>query len=236
MMITMNNLSRIVGRREFMGHVGKLGVASAASAFVAPAAVARGANERLSVGLIGCGNQGRALAQFFSALPDVNLVYVCDPDSARREKVKQEVGADRAVSDLRHVLDDNGVDAVVIATPDHWHVPAAILACEADKHVYVEKPCSQNYRESRMLLDAVRRNDRVFQHGTNQRSSPLVTSAIQMLRDGKIGEVLSAKAWNIQRRDTIGRESPCDPPPGVDYDLWLGPAEVMPFQANRFPL
>jgi predicted dehydrogenase len=233
-MITMNNLSRIVGRREFMGHVGKLGVASAASAFVAPAAVARGANERLSVGLIGCGNQGRALAQFFSALPDVNLVYVCDPDSARREKVKQEVGADRAVSDLRHVLDDNGVDAVVIATPDHWHVPAAILACEADKHVYVEKPCSQNYRESRMLLDAVRRNDRVFQHGTNQRSSPLVTSAIQMLRDGKIGEVLSAKAWNIQRRDTIGRESPCDPPPGVDYDLWLGPAEVMPFQANRF--
>jgi predicted dehydrogenase len=123
---------------------------------------------------------------------------------------------------------------VVVATPDHWHAPAAILACEAGKHVYVEKPQSHNLRESRLLLDAARRNQVVVQHGTQSRSSPLIAGAVQMLREGVIGDVLVAKAWNIQRRGSIGHEQPSEPPAGVDYDAWVGPAEFVPFQKNRF--
>jgi predicted dehydrogenase len=144
------------------------------------------------------------------------------------------VRAKHAVSDLRRVLDDRTVDAVVVATPDHWHAPIAIMACEAGKHVYVEKPQSHNLRESRLLVDAARRNKVVVQHGTQSRSSPLIAGAVQMLREGVIGDVLVAKAWNIQRRGNIGRAAPSDPPPGLDYDLWVGPAEWMPFQKNRF--
>ncbi len=132
------------------------------------------------------------------------------------------------------VLDDKSVDAVIVATPDHWHAPAAILACDAGKHVYVEKPQSHNLRESRLLLDAARRNKVVVQHGTQSRSNPLVAGAVRMLREGLIGEVLIARAWNVQRRKNIGHAQPSDPPSGVDYDLWVGPAEFMPFQENRF--
>ena len=123
---------------------------------------------------------------------------------------------------------------VVVATPDHWHAPAAILACEAGKHVYVEKPQSHNLRESRLLLDAAQRNKVVVQHGTQSRSDPLVAGAVQMLREGVIGDVLVAKAWNVQQRGNIGHEQPSDPPAGLDYDMWVGPAEFVPFQKNRF--
>ena len=190
------------------------------------------ANQRLTLGLIGCGGQGNNLAKTFVNLAD--FAYVCDPDETRCRQTQQTVGAKQAVSDLRHVLDDPSVDAVVIATPDHWHAPAAILACQAGKHVYVEKPQSHNLRESRLLLDAARRNNVVVQHGTQSRSNPLVAGAVRMLRDGVIGDVLIARAWNVQRRKNIGHAQPSDPPAGVDYELWVGPAEFMPYQENRF--
>jgi predicted dehydrogenase len=193
---------------------------------------AAGANKRVTVGLIGCGGQGAGLARAFSKIAQV--AYVCDPDPAQRRRVHAEVGAQHSVEDLRRVLDDPAVDAVVIATPDHWHAPAAILACEAGKHVYVEKPQSHNLQESRWLVDAARRHQRVVQHGTQSRSSPLIANAVQMLREGVIGDVLVAKAWNIQRRSSIGRATPGNPPPGVNYDLWVGPAEFLPYQPNRF--
>jgi predicted dehydrogenase len=135
---------------------------------------------------------------------------------------------------MRKIFDNPEVQAVFIATPDHWHAPAAIMACEAGKHVYVEKPCSHNVRESRLLLDAARRNNVVVQHGTQQRSSSFMADAIQMLHEGIIGDVLVAKAWNIQRRGNIGHAAPSEPPPEIDYDMWVGPAEFMPFQSNRF--
>jgi predicted dehydrogenase len=131
-------------------------------------------------------------------------------------------------------LDDKSIAAVVIAAPDHWHAPAAILACQAGKHVYVEKPCSHNFRESQLLLTAARKNNVVVQHGTQQRSRPFTIEAINMLREGVIGEVLMAKAWNVQRRDTIGRVKPTAAPQQLDYDLYVGPAEMTPFQSNRF--
>jgi predicted dehydrogenase len=108
------------------------------------------------------------------------------------------------------------------------------LACEAGKHVYVEKPCSHNFRESQLLLQAARRNNVVVQHGTQQRSREFIRNAIQMLHEGAIGDVLVAKAWNIQRRRDIGRAQSGSAPPDVDYDMWVGPAEMVPFQPNRF--
>ena len=190
-----------------------------------------GANEAVVVGLIGCGGRGATVAEAMGG-----IAYVCDPDQSRLAAAakKLNVKPENAVTDLRRVLDDKSVDAVIIATPDHWHAPAAILALEAGKHVYVEKPCSHNLRESRLLVDAARRYNRVVQHGTQSRSEGVVPGAIRMLREGVIGDVLAAKAWNIQRRKNIGHMEPSDPPPSVDYDMWVGPAEFVPFQKNRF--
>jgi predicted dehydrogenase len=132
------------------------------------------------------------------------------------------------------VLERKDIDAVVIATPDHWHAPAAILACQAGKQVYVEKPCSHNFRESQLLVEAARKHNVVVQHGTQQRSREFTRNAIQQLREGVIGDVLAAKAWNIQERKDIGHAQPGTVPAGVDYDLWVGPAAMVPFQSNRF--
>jgi predicted dehydrogenase len=194
----------------------------------APAAQALGANDRLRLGVIGCGQRGR----WFYERAD----YVCDPDRSRLGVAAKKAGVDdaHAVTDMRRILDDPAIDAVVITTPDHWHAPAAILACEAGKHVYVEKPCSHTLREAQLLLDAARRNNVVVQHGTQQRSRPFTVEAIEQLRDGVIGDVLMAKAWNIQRRKSIGFAAPSAVPAGVDYDMWVGPAQMVPFQENRF--
>ena len=217
-------------RRTFLKQTG-LG---ATLALAAPASNVLGANERVNLGLIGCGGMGSNHSQGFPATGLTQFGTVCDPDQARRERTKQATGAQNAVSDLRRILDDKSIDAVVIATCDHWHAPAAIMACEAGKHVYVEKPCSHNIREGRLLLDSARRNKRVVQVGTQYRSHPVINKAIQLIREGLIGDVLVAKAWQVEMRRNIGHMKPSDPPPGVDYDMWVGPAEFVPFQANRF--
>jgi predicted dehydrogenase len=193
---------------------------------------ARSANEQLVLGVIGCGGQGSGLIQGFK--DHAAIAATCDPDSERAERARQACNAAKAESDLRRLLDDPQIDAVVIATPDHWHAPAAILACQAGKHVYVEKPCSHNFREGQLLVQTARQTNRIVQHGTQSRSNRLIADAVQMLREGIIGDVLVAKAWNIQRRDNIGHQTPASPPAHVDYDLWIGPAEMMPYQENRF--
>jgi predicted dehydrogenase len=214
-------------RRTFLKKSGTVGLTIVA----ASAARTYAANEQVSVGLIGCGIRGMS---FLGALPGVQMV--CDPDRNRLSEAarKYHVDEDGAVTDLRRVIENKAIDAVFIATPDHWHAPAAIMACDAGKHVYVEKPCSHNIREGRLLVEAARRNRVVVQHGTQSRSSPFIADGIQMLREGIIGDVLVAKAWNIQRRQNIGHMKPTDPPPHVDYDLWVGPAPWEPFQENRF--
>ena len=211
-------------RRTFL----KGAAAGATTVGLATTMRAAGANERINAALIGCGGRGGSFMD--------HVQYVCDPDQKRLASAAQKIGAgsDQAVSDMRKIFDNPEIQAVFIATPDHWHAPAAIMACEAGKHVYVEKPCSHNVRESRLLLDAARRNNVVVQHGTQQRSSSFMADAIQMLHEGIIGDVLVAKAWNIQRRGNIGHASPSQPPAEIDYDMWVGPAEFMPFQENRF--
>ena len=221
-------------RRQFLQQS-----ACSSAALTAMSALSRaraaGANERVRTAIIGLGSQGSILMNAFNDVDNVDLAYVCDPDETRLAAAHSKAdNRPQAVTDLRRILDDNSVDAVVIATPDHWHAPAAILACDAGKHVYVEKPCSHNLRESRLLVDAARRNKRVVQHGTNMRTTSLIAGAVQMLREGRIGDVLMAKAWNVQRRPSIGHGQAKPVPKGVDYNMWVGPAEMIPFQENRF--
>ncbi len=216
-------------RRRFIRASTAISLSAMAYTNVAQAA-ARG--QQPIVGFIGCGGRSKNLRRTFDDAARVS--WACDPDENRAKDLQKDTGAKHTTSDLRRVLDDKSVDAIVVATPDHWHAPAAIMGCEAGKHVYVEKPCSHNFLEGRLLVEAARRNQVVVQHGTQSRNNPLVVGAIQMLREGVIGNVLMAKAWNVQRRENIGRAEPTSPPAGVDYDMWVGPAEFMPYQANRF--
>jgi len=220
-------------RREFL----KLSAVAFAGASLQGATASAGisANNKLVVGVIGCGGRGRHDGGLFKNTPNVEVAWVCDVDEGRRHKAMQDLGiaADKSVGDLRRILDDKSVDAVIVTTPDHWHSPAAILACDAGKHVYVEKPISHNIREGRLLVEAAERNKRFVQHGTQVRSTPMIAQAVERLHSGIIGNVLVAKCWNIQRRGSIGYQRPAAPPAGLDYDAWVGPAPAVPYQANR---
>jgi predicted dehydrogenase len=195
---------------------------------------AASASQRVRVGVIGCGNQGTNHLRSLATLDNAEVVHVCDVDEQRLAAGLKIAAGAQGATDLRRLLDDPTVDAVTIVTPDHWHVPAALLALAAGKHVYVEKPCCHNVREGQLLRAAAAKSNRVVAHGTQSRSNPAIRQAIAMLHDGLIGDVLLAKCWNWQQRKDIGHREPSAPPPGVDYDTWVGPAEWMPFQANRF--
>lgn len=220
-------------RREFLERASS-GLL-AATAWNAAVAAPKNVNSKLVVGLIGCGGRGLHDAGLFRKTANVEVAYVSDVDDARRAAAAKslDVKPERAVADLRRILDDKSVDAVIIATPDHWHSIAAILACDAGKHVYVEKPISHNIREGRLLVDASIRNKVHVQHGTQSRSTGMMIEAVKLLRDGIIGNVMVAKCWNIQKRGTIGRGQDVSPPPGFDYDSWVGPATMIPYRTNR---
>jgi predicted dehydrogenase len=226
-------MSGDASRREFL--VASAGIAAAATLQGSPAKAAGGANEKIVVGLIGCGGRGGGVAGNFKTMPNVELAYVCDVDDNRRNSAARSLGVEssRALADMRRLLDEKSVDAVIVATPDHWHSPASILACDAGKHVYVEKPISHNIREGRLLVEATSRNRTLVQHGTQSRSTGMMIEAVKLLREGAIGDVLVAKCWNIQRRGSIGRGQDTDPPAGFDYDSWVGPATMIPYRTNR---
>ena len=197
------------------------------------------ANDKVNVGMVGVGGRGRGLTGRFADLPDVHVAYLCDVDQASLERAAKVLGehqkeTPKFVGDLRRVLDDKSVDAIVVATPDHWHGPATILGCDAGKHVYVEKPASHNIREGRLMIDAARRNKRIVQVGTQARSRPSMHRALEYIRSGKIGNIIGAKAWDVQLRDNIGHKPDGPVPAGVDYDTWLGVAPWIPFNENRF--
>ena len=194
-------------------------------------------SDPIRLGLIGCGGMGTNHLKLLSARKDVRVVNVCDVDQQRPDsaaKIVQDGSGMTAEStgDLRRVLDNPAVDAVFIATPDHWHTPAAILALDAGKHVYVEKPCCHNVREGRLLADAVRRSGKRLQVGTQSRSTECIQHGIGRLHKGEIGEILVAKAWNSQRRGTIGKAQPGTPPAHLDFASWLGPAPETDWRPN----
>lgn len=222
-----------ISRREF------LATASAAT-FSATALSAAPPADKVTVGLIGTGGMGGNHLKLLAGNSQIRLKYLCDCDANRltaaAKSVEGQVSpAPVTVTDMREIFDDPQVDAVWIATPDHWHTPAALLAVAAGKHVYVEKPVSHNIREGRLLTDAARKARRVVQVGTQSRSTPFIAQAIQRLKDGAIGDVLVAKAWNSQKRSSIGHSHATEPPPHLDFELWLGPAPPHPYRPNMVP-
>ena len=223
-----------LNRRSFV-KLTSTGIAVATALGASKAQTPRGANEKLVIALIGCGGRGMSDAQRFSELPNVEVAAVCDVDDARRGAAAKnlQVANGKAFADMRQVLDDKSIDAVIVATPDHWHSPASILACDAGKHVYVEKPISHNIREGRLLVEASARNKTLVQHGTQSRSTSTMIEAVKRLREGIIGDVLVAKCWNIQRRGQLPPGNDTAPPAGFDYDSWVGPATMIPYRTNR---
>jgi predicted dehydrogenase len=231
-----------INRREFLGSsaknaagmaaVGMVGLASAVSAKASP-------GERVSVAAIGIRGQGKELACSLAGLPDVDLTAICDVDDSLLPVASKAIEgvqgrAPRTERDFRRLLDDPTIDAVVIATPDHWHALMTILACQAGKDVYVEKPVSHNILEGERMIAAARKYGRIVQSGLQQRSGTHFQSAIEFVRSGKLGQVHLAKAWTTHVRKPIGRKKDGPVPQGVDYGLWLGPAPLREFNPNRF--
>lgn len=219
-------------RRHLLAAAGSAGVLAGS-----PAVPAAGSTREPAVAVVGCGGMGRSHLSLLARREGVRIAWVCDVDAGRLAaavRIAEEADrpAPRATADLREVLTSGEVQAVWIATPDHWHAPAAILAAEAGLHIYVEKPCSHNVREGRLMIESARRHGVVMQVGTQSRSTGHVRRAIEKLRSGAIGEVLVAKAWNSQRRRSIGRMGPAEPPAGLDYDRWVGPAGWQPYRPN----
>jgi predicted dehydrogenase len=195
------------------------------------------------VGIMGVNGRGNALAQSFARIAGSEVTYICDVDSRAVTKTIAAVSESRngsslqqrrptGVTDVRRVLDDPDVDALVIAAPDHWHAPATIMALQAGKHVYVEKPCSHNAREGELLVEAQRKYDRVVQMGNQQRSAPRSIEIIQEIRDGLIGRPYYARAWYANTRGTIGHGRIAPVPEWLDYELWQGPAPRTPYKDN----
>ena len=199
---------------------------------------ARGANEKVTLALIGGRNQGRGVA-LRAIKAGAQFKTFCDLDPAILEKTGADIQAAQGTKpqfekEFQRVLEDKDIDAVVIAVPDHWHARMAILACQAGKDVYCEKPLSQTIHEGHMIRAAARKYNRVFQVGTQRRSGEHFRSAVEYATSGKLGKICEIKAWIYQVRRSIDRPPDGTPPPGVDYDVWLGPAPKRPFNSNRF--
>lgn len=197
----------------------------------------RSANETIRHAVIGNGGMGRNHARSFAAIPNCEVVALCDVDPTRCASVGASLPNKNRVKlydDFRRVLDDKSIDSVSIATPDHWHTPLALAALLAGKHVYVEKPCAHNIHEANLLVKAAAQSKKCVAHGTQRRSWSLHKNLMQALKDGVIGKVYTAKVINNQLREPIGKKPVGAPPAGVNYDLWLGPAPQHAFTENRW--
>ena len=224
-------------RRTFLGS----GIAAGSSLPLlssrASAAAASSAGNKLTVAVAGVRGQGLNHVRNFASSEDAEVAYICDVDErviprAVETATKHQGRTPAVVKDLRTILDDASVDVLSIATPNHWHAPAAIMACAAGKHVYVEKPCSYSAEEGELAVEAAGRYGRVVQMGNQRRSCPLFVDAIKRIHDGIIGPVLLARTWYFQRRSPIGVGTHVEPPKELDFHLWQGPAPERPYKDN----
>jgi predicted dehydrogenase len=195
------------------------------------------ANESVTVGIMGMGGRGSELMKELGKLPNIHVAYFCDPDAKRVQTAldsfdKAFQRKPETVSDFRRVLDDNAVNVLFVTTPNHWHAPAAIAACNAGKHVYVEKPCSHNPYEGELLVAAADKHQRLVQMGNQRRSWPKIREAIEFLQGGGLGRVYFAQSWYTNNRPSIGRGVERSPPAELNFDLWQGPAPRKPFHSN----
>jgi predicted dehydrogenase len=214
--------------------------AGAEPAAQAPTTPPTPAGEKFVIGMMGTGGRGQwLLKEELVTRPNVEIAYLCDVDSKRLADAVKLVAAatdkaPKAVSDFRHILDDPNVHALFNVTPDHWHALPTILACQAGKDVYVEKPASHNLWEGRKMVEAARKYNRVVQLGTQTRSGPYTKEAVEFLRGGGIGDIHFVRVLNMKTRPPLPPAKDEPVPAGVDYDMWLGPAPLRPFNRNRF--
>jgi predicted dehydrogenase len=228
-------MSALDRRRFLQTSAASLAALSAVSA----AGAADKPNEKITLAVLGVHGRGRGLLSGFSSFEDVEIATICDPDENAASGALKSINArqkrtPKVVKDLRRVFEDRDIHAVAIATPDHWHALATIWACQAGKHVYVEKPISHNLLEGRRMIEAARKYDRIVQVGTQRRSGAHYLSAAEFVRSGKLGKVPFARTWIAGHRPSIGHKADAPVPAGVDYNLWLGPAPQRPFNPNRF--
>ena len=217
-------------RRQFLAASMALGLAGAA-----PRRGPLGANDRVVLGFIGVGGMGSGLLDIFRRMPDVDVAAVCDLDPSRLDKAKAAAGGKvDAVEDYRRVLDRRDITAVVVATPDHWHSIPTILACQAGKDVYCEKPLACNIAEGRAMVRAADKYKRVTQMGNLIHAGENYHRVVEIVRSGVLGKVTKARVWMAGQKPRLGNPADGAPPEGVDYDRWLGPAPTRPFNPNRF--
>jgi len=227
-----------LARRKFLQQSLTAAAVVGAGTFNLPARVrAAGPNDRVRVGVMGL-SRGRSLVGTFAASPNATVEYVCDVDT-RRLAAATSAAAEKSgghtpqqITDFRKILDDKSIDALVIAAPDHWHAPATILACNAGKHVYCEKPASHNAQEGEWMVECARKHDRVVQLGTQRRSEPAYVEGIAKLRSGLIGKPFLARAHYFNPRPSIGKGSPAPVPGELDYSMWQGPAPEREYRDN----
>jgi len=226
-------------RRQFLDHGARAAVGLAAGAALLEASQSRAAtpNEKVVLGVIGVRGRGGNLAADFAARPDCEVAYLADVDAQylgpRGEAVAKAQGkSPQTVQDFRRVLDDKAVDAVVIATPDHWHALATVWACQAEKDVYVEKPASHTPWEGRKMVEAARRYKRIVQLGTQNRSAPYNMHAKEYLDSGRLGKIHLVKVFNQKGWPNVKPVPDSPVPSGFDYDMWTGPAPQAHYNAN----
>jgi len=204
----------------------------------APPRRAAAANERLRLGVIGLRTQGTIVAKAFIKTGRADIGAVCDVDQkvldAQAAQIESAQGKQvEKHNDFRRVLDRSDLDAVVIATPDHWHAIIAIAACQAGKDVYLEKPCAHNVAECRRIAQAAQTHGRIIQHGTMQRSGAHFQEAREYIRAGRLGKIVLVRCYSILGRAPIGHKPVAPAPPHLDYDFWLGPAPAKPYTEKR---
>jgi predicted dehydrogenase len=221
-------MSHSTSRRFFLG-----------AATAAAAARVWGANDKINVAIIGLGGRGTNHLNIYPKLPDARVAGLCDIDQAAREKAQatlQKLGADKAkeFEDMRQAFADPGIEAVSIATPNHWHALSTIWACKAGKDVYCEKPACYNIHEGQEMIKVSRETKRMVQIGSQHRSEPFKIKAMQALQGGVIGNIYLSKGLCFKRRVSIGHKENSPTPPGVNWDLFLGPAPLRPFNELRF--
>jgi predicted dehydrogenase len=231
-----------IDRRSFLksaSAVAGAGLVAPAMASAAPALrLQPGApSDRVRVAIMGVNSRGAQLARAFLSTPGAAITAICDVDRRAADKAAAAVtagggAAPTLIGDVRKVLESRDVDALVIAAPDHWHAPAALMAIDAGKHVYVEKPASHNPREGELLVEAAARSGKTVQMGNQRRSWPNVKKAIALVHEGRIGRAYAARTWYANTRPSIGKGQPIPVPEWLDYELWQGPAPRRPFIDN----
>lgn len=225
-----------LNRRDFIKQAA-LGGASVSMALSGASGKILGANDRVMVGVIGNGRQGRGDMVDFARQPDVEIAALCDVYEPNLQKALAESGNKaQTYNDFRQVLDRNDLDVIVVGTPDHWHPLVMVEACKAGKDVYVEKPISHTIDEGKLMVEAARKHNRVVQVGTQQRSGKHFQEAVRLIQQGFIGKVNFVRTWNYANEypEGIGNPPDSDPPSTLNWDFWLGPAPKVPFNVNRF--